>query len=101
MTTEAHTERERVTGRRPLRAHARETVDRALLGAATRRVAEAEHRPTGPRTAGYGAPSAGPTHGANSATKTAFCIRDRRMLRLVGMAVADTAGLVPFVEAAR
>jgi hypothetical protein len=101
MTTEDHNEREGATGRRRLRAHARETVDRPLLGVATLRSAEAEHRTAGPRAAGYGAPPAEPAHGANSATKILFCTRDQRRGRhLVGQAGVDTAGVVPFVEGA-
>jgi hypothetical protein len=99
MTTDDHTERERATGRRPLRAHARGALDRALLVPATRQDAEAERRTAKPQAAGHEAPPAGQDHCANSTTKEDFCTRDRRRLRLVGVAVA--AGLVQFIEAAR
>jgi hypothetical protein len=90
MTTEDHTERERATGRRPLRAHARGAVDRALLDAATHRGAKSERR----RVAGYGEPSTGPARHAISATESLFCIRDRRLVRLVGVTVAYLATVV-------
>lgn len=100
MTTE-HTEREGATGRRPLRAHARGAVDRALLGAATCRGAEAERRTAGPRAAGYGGPPARPAGTANSATKILFCTRDQRDRHLVGLAGVGTAGVAPFAEGSR
>jgi queuosine precursor transporter len=94
MTTEDHTEREGATGRRPLRAHARGVVDRALLGAATRRGAEAEHRASWLCAADSRGLSTAPARAVKSATKAHFCTRDRRILHLVLLSGAFLSSVV-------
>lgn len=73
-------QRHGTTGRGLLRAHARDTADRPRPGAANR------------RAAGYREPLDGPAPDVNSATKTVFCTRVRRAVRLVWVAVASVVG---------